>query len=79
MSDAGDVSEAIKETKASLEEAIANGYAWRDTGKILNKAKEASEEGNAEQAQQLAMKASEQIEMAEQQSKEQQDAGPWLF
>lgn len=79
MAAAGDVNDIIKETSASWEKAISGGYAWRDTGKILKKAKKLSEEGNAEKAQKLAMKASEQIKMAQQQYKEQEDAGPWEF
>ncbi|MGD8567901.1 MAG: hypothetical protein PVJ39_07425 [Gammaproteobacteria bacterium] len=79
MAAAGDVNGIIEETSASWKKAISGGYAWRDTGKILKKAEKLSQEGDAEKAQKLAMKASEQIKMAQQQYKEQEDAGPWLY
>jgi hypothetical protein len=79
MASAGNVNEVITETSASWKEAISGGYAWRDTGKMLKKAQKLSEEGDAEKAQKLAMKASEQIKMAQQQYKEQENAGPWLY
>lgn len=79
MASSADLGKVIEDTSASLKEAVTNGYAWRDTGKILDKAKKLSEEGKTEKAQQLAMKASEQIKMAQQQSEEQKNAGPWLF
>ena len=77
--DPAKVSEMISETSSALKTAVDDGYAWRDTGKILDKAKKLSADGDIEQAEKLAMKASQQIKMAQEQSLEQKDAGPWLF
>ena len=77
--DPAKVTEMISQTSSDLKTAVHDGYAWRDTGKILDKAKKLSEDGDIEQAEKLAMKASQQIKMAQKQSMEQKDAGPWLF
>lgn len=73
------VTETIQQTRAALDTAVKDGYAWLGTGKLLDQAKQLSEQGDNAKAQQLAMKASQEIELAQQQSMEQKQAGPWLF
>ncbi len=45
---------------AARKDAAAVGYEWRDTGKILGKAKAAADEGDMENAMKLVAKAQEQ-------------------
>jgi hypothetical protein len=51
-------------------------YEWRDTGKMLKKAKEAADKGDYASANKLAMKAEMQGKMAVAQAKEQEQA--WM-
>ena len=51
-------------------------YAWRDTGKIIKKAKKALKKGEYDKAVKLANKAKQQSTMALQQYAEQKNAGP---
>lgn len=44
-------------------------YLWRDTGKILKKAKKANSEGDTKKAKKLANKALDQAKMAQMQAK----------
>ncbi len=54
----------ITEAKAKLEVAVAEGYAWHDTGKFIKNAENALVAGDTAKATFLATKALEQSEMA---------------
>jgi hypothetical protein len=56
-------------------DAAAVGYEWRDTGKILGKAKAAADEGDLDNAMKLVAKAQEQSEDAI--AQQQREAGLW--
>jgi hypothetical protein len=56
-------------------DAAAVEYEWRDTGKILKKAKAAAEEGDIEAAMKLVAKAHEQSEDAI--AQQAREAGLW--
>ncbi len=62
--------------KQSLKAASAVGFQWRDSGKILKKAEKAAAAGDYKKATQLANTAREQGEFAQEQAKQQADAGP---
>jgi len=55
---------AIKAAKEAYKKALAVGYAWRDTGKIIKKAEAALTKGDEEKALKLANKARFQGEAA---------------
>lgn len=55
---------AIRAAEASVEKARANNWVWRDTEKLLKKAKEASKKGENEIALKLANQAKDQAELA---------------
>jgi hypothetical protein len=57
---------------AARKKAASMNYEWRDTGKMLKKAKEAAAKGDYETAEKLANKAKMQGEMAAAQAKEQE-------
>ena len=57
---------------AARKKAASMNYEWRDTGKILKKAKKAADKGDYETAEKLANKARMQGEMAQAQAKEQE-------
>lgn len=57
---------------AARKQAASMHYEWRDTGKMLKKAKEAAAKGDYETAEKLANKARMQGEMAVAQAKEQE-------
>ena len=58
--------------EAARKKAASMNYEWRDTGKILKKAKKAADKGDYETAEKLANKARMQGEMAVAQAKEQE-------
>ncbi|MGD8525447.1 MAG: LysM peptidoglycan-binding domain-containing protein [Thioalkalispiraceae bacterium] len=60
----GDPAAAIAAAKAANERAKAEGYEWRDTGKLIKKAEEAMKKGDNATAIKLADQAREQAEMA---------------
>lgn len=57
---ADDFTAAWDAADAKRIEAAAVGYEWRDTGKMLKKAKEEAEAGNTEAAMKLVAKANEE-------------------
>lgn len=60
----GDPAAAIAAAKAANERAIAEGYEWRDTGKLIKQAEEAMKKGDNATAIKLADKARKQAEDA---------------
>lgn len=65
--DAEAAQEAIESAKAALKRAEDEGYAWRDTGDIIKQAEAAYDEGNYQEATDLANEARRQSELAIQQ------------
>jgi len=59
---------------AARKKAASMNYEWRDTGKMLKKAKEAAGKGDYATAEKIAKKAEMQGEMAVAQAKEQEQA-----
>ena len=57
---------------SARKKAASMNYEWRDTGKMLKKAKEAADKGDYETAEKLAKKAEMQGEMAVAQANEQE-------
>lgn len=74
-----EVEAAIKEAEAAEKKAASADGEWRDTSKLLKKAKAAAAKGDNKTALKLAKDAKFQGDMGYQQSKEQEKAGPWLF
>jgi len=68
-----------KQAKAAIKKAASAGSEWRDSKKILKKAKKAAKAGDMKKAMKLAKKAKEQGEMGKAQAMDQKKAGPWLF
>lgn len=63
--------EAIAAAKAALKRAEDEGYAWRDTGKLIKKAEDAQQAGDCDKALDLANEARRQSEIAVQQKYEE--------
>jgi hypothetical protein len=57
-------SQAITAAVTTNNKAKAVGYEWRDTGKLIKKAKKAAKKGDNETAIKLAKKAETQAELA---------------
>lgn len=55
---------AIKQAEASVAKAKANKWVWRDTEKLLKKAKEVAKQGDDTTAIKLANQVKEQAEIA---------------
>jgi len=72
----GDASSAIIAAEHEKKRAKAKGYEWRDTGKIIKKAKKAMKAGEFGKAVKLANKAKRQSTHALAQYEEQKNAGP---
>jgi nucleoid-associated protein YgaU len=70
---ADEAAAAISAAKAANAKAKAEGYQWRDTGKLIKKAEKALKAGNAEKAIKLANKAKRQAELAVQQKYDELD------
>jgi len=75
----------LDQANAALKAAMAaNGavkkvnYEWRDTGKIINKARKAKGKGDFDKAVKLAGKAERQAKNAMKQYKEQRNVKPML-
>lgn len=68
------VQNIINDASAKLKVAVADGYAWRDTGKFIKQAEKALAAGDIAKATSLATKALEQTEMAKKQAVEQDKA-----
>lgn len=69
-----DVAQAIDAAEHSLQQAAAQGYQWRDSGKLLEQARKAADAQDYARARQLAGKAERQGELALQQYHQQQAA-----
>jgi len=72
----GDASSAITAAEHEKKRAKGKGYEWRDTGKIIKKAKKAMKAGNFAKAAKLANMAKRQSSNALKQYAEQKNAGP---
>jgi len=66
---------ALASASAATKKANKAGNEWRDTGKIIKKAKAAAKKGDYKTANKLAKKAEQQSVIALQQAKEQKNAG----
>ena len=71
-----DAASAIMAAEHELTRASAKGNAWRDTGKIIEKAKAAEKAGKYDEAVKLADAAKRQSENALAQYEAQKNAGP---
>jgi len=67
---------AISAAKAAHKSSVKKGFAWRDTGKLLKKAKKAHKKGDSKKAIKLANKAQKQAELAMKQGADQANAAP---
>lgn len=72
----GDASSAILAAEHEKGRAKKKGYEWRDTGKIIKKAKKAMKAGDYDKAVKLANKAKRQSTNALAQYQAQKNAGP---
>lgn len=68
-----DLAAVLKDAAAENDKAKAAGFEWRDTGKMLKKAKD---EKDAKKALKLAKKALQQAKLAQKQAEVEKDAGP---
>jgi len=73
---ANDAKGAILAAEHETKRAAAKFYEWRDTGKLIKKAKAALKASDFNTAVKLANKAKAQSSMAIQQAAEQANAGP---
>ncbi len=73
---ASDAKTAISKAVQKTRQSAKVGYEWRDTGKIIKKAKVALKKGDIDTAIKLANKAGKQSENALKQYAEQKNAGP---
>lgn len=71
---AGDASQAIEKAESANARAAKVGYEWRDTGKIIQRAKEAMEDGDTGTAMALAEEARQQAVQAYKQYQTQKRA-----
>ena len=71
-----DATAAITAAEDANNKAQKVNYEWRDTGKIIKKAKKALEDGSFDMAVKLADKAKRQAQLAYKQYLEQRDAKP---
>ncbi len=69
-----DFASAWDQADAKRMEAASLGYEWRDTGKMLDKAKEEQAAGNTDAAMKLVMQAMEESEDAIAQYHRESDA-----
>lgn len=70
-----DFDAAYSAADAELKKAVSMGNAWRDTGKMLKKAKKAAAEGNFAKAISIARDAQFQAQAAQEQAASQANAG----
>ena len=64
LAQAGSYEEAVKEANASIDNAKAANYEWRDSRKLLKKADNLNKEGKTDQAMKLVATAKKQGELA---------------
>jgi hypothetical protein len=72
--DAASFEEAVTAAEAARKQAASVGGEWRDTGKLITKAKAAAEKGDFAKAIELATTARKQGELGYQQSMDQKNA-----
>lgn len=70
------VAAAIKAAEQATARVDEVGYAWRDTGTMIEDARKAAEQGETEQALALANEARQQSELAWEQYERNKNAGP---
>ncbi len=68
--------ELLAQAKAEMAKAKKMNYLWRDTGKLVKKAKAARADGDNPKAKKLLKKAIQQAKLAQKQAKEQANAKP---
>ncbi len=73
--DTASANQAIAAAEAARKKAGSVGGEWRDTGKLIKKAKAAAEKGENEKAIKLATQARKQGELGYQQAMDQKNAG----
>ena len=77
ISQAGSYDDAVKAANASINQAKAVNYEWRDSRKLLKKADKLKAEGKTDQAMKLVAKAHKQGELALAQAEQQANvSGP---
>lgn len=59
-----------------IRQAEKSGFLWRDTERYLEQARQARRQGREEEALELARKALMQAQLAQQQAKDNANAGP---
>ena len=64
LTQAAGYEDAVKSANASLDQAKAVNYEWRDSRKLLKKAEELKQKGESDKAMQLVAKAKKQGELA---------------
>ena len=69
LSQAGTYEEAVMDAKASINNAKALNYEWRDSSKLLEKADKLNKEGKSDKAMKLVAEAKKQGDMAVVQAK----------
>ncbi len=67
--------QSIAAAEAARKKAASVGGEWRDTGKLIKKARAAAEKGENEKAVKLAKEARKQAELGYQQAMDQKNAG----
>ena len=63
-SQAGNYEKAVKDANASIDQAKAVNYEWRDSRKLLKKADKLNKEGKSKNAMKLVAKAKKQGQLA---------------
>lgn len=71
LTQAGSYEDALKAANASIDQAKAANYEWRDSRKLLKKADELHKEGKTDNAIALINKAKQQGELAVLQAQQQ--------
>ena len=64
LAQAENYEDAVKEANASIDNAKAVNYEWRDSRKLLEKADKLNKEGKSDEAMKLVAKAKNQGELA---------------
>lgn len=79
MSKEEDYSTLISQAEKAISTADTVGGEWRDTHKLIKKAKAAAKKGDMKKAITLAKTAKKQGELGFKQANEESSAVPWLF
>ncbi len=64
------------QTENEIRQAEKTGFLWRDTEKLLQEARQTQKAGQHDQAMKLARQAIKQAQLAQQQAKQNANAGP---